>query len=109
MEHPERALASVFVTPDLEPSGYVRDLERDLGEDAFFNFPYMRRDWRGFAAKWAQVAFPHAHSTRQREDAESHLLETDPETYIASMRGLDIPDRQTTDAMAAKIRCPPSS
>lgn len=109
-EHPERALACVFVTPDLRPSDYIEELAREPAdpseEDAFFNFPHMRRDWEGFAVKWARAAFPHPHSTRQREDAEEHILSTDPETYIASLVGRGIPERKTTDVLAGQIRCP---
>jgi pimeloyl-ACP methyl ester carboxylesterase len=52
-----------------------------------YNVHSWRRDWLGFAEWWATEAlFTEPHSTKPIEDAVGWMLETDPETIIASER-----------------------
>jgi pimeloyl-ACP methyl ester carboxylesterase len=55
---------------------------------------------------FARTVFPHAHSTRQREEVLSHAFETDGPTLIAATVGFDMYERAEALALAAQIGCP---
>lgn len=127
-EHPDRVLgavligASVRVTaapPPVEGGTRHGDFEEPEATDegwAKYNAHYWRRDWPGFAEFFAAQVFSEPHSTKHREDFVEWMLQTDPETIIATERApfLAPPDGwRPTEAeptyaahLADRIRCP---
>jgi pimeloyl-ACP methyl ester carboxylesterase len=111
VEHPERALAAIFVTPDLWPTDFFlkqfrAPAKREYADEEVFNPHLMRANWREFMERWARRAHPHPHSTRQIENWVEYGMGTDAETFITSLRGTRLPDRESALAMAGTIRCP---
>ncbi|MGH8959233.1 MAG: alpha/beta hydrolase, partial [Acidimicrobiia bacterium] len=72
---------------------------------AKYNKHYWRRDYPGFAEFFFSEIFSEPHSTKQKEDAVSWALETDPETLIASELGPQISGDEERSVLEA-IRCP---
>ncbi len=109
-EHSERVLGAVFVTPDLfadEESTRRFNTKRDAyAGHQLFNRHVMLADWRAFVERYAHQMLPHPHSTRQIENFTNHALDTDGPTFVASVDGRRLPDRETVLAMARGITCP---
>lgn len=127
-EHPERVLGAVFLgpaigttppPPGVAGAGRHDDFEDPLPTDdgwARYNAHSWRRDWPGFAGFFSAEVFSEPHSTKHREDFLEWMLETDPETIIATERApyLEAPDGWVPSdsapvfavELAARVRCP---
>lgn len=108
---PERIIAAVFVTPDLWPTDFfVKPFtaapKESYADEEVFNPHLMRTDWPGFLERWARRAHPHPHSTRQIENWVSYGLDTDGETFITSLLGTRLPEREEALALARQVSCP---
>jgi pimeloyl-ACP methyl ester carboxylesterase len=102
VEQPERVSGLVLVgssiavldrPPDAPADGASdRDFEDPRSPDADdgwgrYNAQFWRRDWPGFAAWFVGTRiFSESHSTKPIEDGIGWMLETDPETIIATER-----------------------
>jgi pimeloyl-ACP methyl ester carboxylesterase len=62
----------------------MEEVDTEEGWRGKFNQHYWRRDFPGFAEFFARKVASEPHSTRQVEDVESWILETTPESLIAS-------------------------
>jgi pimeloyl-ACP methyl ester carboxylesterase len=127
-EHPERVLGAVLIgasvpvldrPPDAAGADRHDEFEDPQPTDegwAKYNAHYWRRDWPGFAEFFAAAVFSEPHSTKHREDFVAWMLETDPETIIATQRGprFEVPDGWEPAAagegravpFARRVRCP---
>jgi pimeloyl-ACP methyl ester carboxylesterase len=111
---PDRILGAILIgavtslVPVSHPqrTAYSFDVELTTDEGwAKYNRHYWRRDYPGFAEFFFSQVFSEAHSTKQREDAVSWALDTDPETLIYT----HIAESITGDAereVLGSIRCP---
>ena len=105
VDHPKRVAGLVLfgsAIPLLDGTAVPEALDDDPGgdrHDAFedplpddegwskYNAHYWRRDWPGFAQFFASEAiYTEPHSTKPIEDTVGWMLETDPETIIATER-----------------------
>ncbi|HEY2766683.1 MAG TPA: alpha/beta fold hydrolase [Solirubrobacteraceae bacterium] len=67
---------------------------------------YWRADYPGFVKWWVSRCCSTPHSTKGIEDATGWMLETDPETMIASVQWDYLRDRRTLRERARNLRCP---
>jgi pimeloyl-ACP methyl ester carboxylesterase len=131
VDRPERTLAIVLIgaaiavddrpegTPDVPPNPDFEepcDPDRDDGWGRH-NAHFWRRDWPGFAAWFVGTRiFSEPHSTKPIDDGVGWMLETDPETIIATERApylrrpADWPVPPSTEARAIpflrRVGCP---
>jgi pimeloyl-ACP methyl ester carboxylesterase len=127
-EHPDRVMGAVYIGPAVpvldrvpqeERARHGDDFEDPLPTDdgwARYNAHYWRRDWPGFAEFFAARVFSERHSTKHREDFVGWMLETDPETIIATERASGFalppgwspgpPNEGAAVPFARRIRCP---
>jgi pimeloyl-ACP methyl ester carboxylesterase len=127
-EHPDRVLGAVYVgasvpvlerAPEVDGAERPDDFEDPLPTDdgwAKYNAHYWRRDWPGFAEFFAARVFSEAHTTKHREDFVGWMLETDPETIIATERASEFalpdgwapgpPSEGAAVPFTRRVRCP---
>jgi pimeloyl-ACP methyl ester carboxylesterase len=110
VDHADRVIAAVFVTPNLWlGDGFTAhfNARREAYTDAqAYNRHHMLADWPGFVKQYVRVLLPHPHSTRQMEEVVSHALDTDGPSFVASVDGRSLPEREAALAMARRVRCP---
>lgn len=131
VEHPDRVAGLVLFGSALPLTDGSVMVHEDGGErhDSFedpqpddegwskYNAHFWRRDWPGFAAWFASEAiYTEPHSTKPIEDTVGWILETDPETIIATERApfLVPPDAwgpppaadDRATAFAGRVACP---
>ncbi len=127
--HPDRALGLVLFGPAIPILDGPSDAPEAVANASFeepqpddedwhrYNAHYWRRDWPGFAAWFGgEKVFSEPHSTKQVEDTVSWMLETDPETIIATERasfmqppadwGPRPPGEAAGVPFARRVRCP---
>ncbi|HZO78491.1 MAG TPA: alpha/beta fold hydrolase [Solirubrobacteraceae bacterium] len=113
-DHPERVDGLVFIGPAVAlPPATARagavdtfEVTRDSYEGwQKFNSHYWLEHYEDFLEFFFSNAFIEPHSTKQREDAVSWALDTDPETLIATIRAGILSEEETREK-AARIRCP---
>ena len=110
VDHADRVIAAVFVTPHLWlADGFTAhfDARREAYTDAqAFNRHHMLADWPAFIEQYVRVLLPHPHSTRQKEEVISHALDTDGPTFVASVDGRSLLERDAALEKASRINCP---
>src|SRR5919108_654003 len=114
-DHPERAIAVVYIGPAVPlASGlperaigarFEEELESEDGW-ARYNRHYWRRDYLGFLEYFFAQMFNEPHSTKQIEDCVGWGLETDPETLADTSSALDLCSREQFADTCARVRCP---
>jgi pimeloyl-ACP methyl ester carboxylesterase len=91
--HPERVSGAVLIgpvcplgdpLPERTDQAFTEEVDTEEGWRGKFNQHYWRRDFPGFAAFFARKIASDPHSTKQVEDAEGWILQTTPESLIAS-------------------------
>jgi pimeloyl-ACP methyl ester carboxylesterase len=91
--HPDRIDGAVLMcpatqlgepVPERTEQAFTEEVETEEGWRGKFNSHYWRRDFPGFADFFARKCLSERHSTRQTEDMTSWILETTPESLIAS-------------------------
>jgi pimeloyl-ACP methyl ester carboxylesterase/predicted glycosyltransferase len=114
-DHPERAIAVVYIGPavPLAPGhperAIVERFEEELDvEDGWakYNRYYWQRDYKGFLDYFFAQMFNEPHSTKQIEDSIGWALETDPETLADTSSALDLCGREEFADVCARVRCP---
>ena len=110
VDHADRVIAAVFVTPHLWPSdgstAHPRRPPGGLRGREAFNRDHMLADWPAFIEQYVRVLLPHPHSTRQKEEVVSHALDTDGPTFVATVHGRGLLEREAALAKARRISCP---
>ncbi len=111
VDHPDRVAGNIFLAPDLWAQEYFtrpfRKGRLDKYEDwDVFNPHYITENWEGFLRAWAAKVFPHPHSTRGFDEFIRYGLQTDGETFVLSLIGLKLPDRETALSMASQLEPP---
>lgn len=110
VEHAERVIAAVFVTPDLwrseDSAEQFNAKQETYADEEVLNRHYMLAEWPAFVRRYARQLLPHPHSTRQFENTVDHAMDTDGPTFVASVIGRRLPDRETALATARRIACP---
>ncbi len=116
---PERVLGAAFIGPatpfgpaHLERARHSFDDVLDSDEEwAKYNCHYWMRDYRSFLEFFWSKGFTEPHSTKQIEDCVEWGLETNPETLIATVEGLNSvgpPEvvRQLLAGLCENVHCP---
>jgi pimeloyl-ACP methyl ester carboxylesterase/predicted glycosyltransferase len=113
-EHPERVDGAVFIAPAValappHPERAVHSFEELLDTDEGWA-KYNRHYWLNHYAEFLQFFFgkcvTEPHSTKLTEDLVGWGLETDPETLIDTVHGLELPRIGAFDQLCARVRCP---
>ncbi len=94
---------SVLLDPRLAPWFEKRGVYRWWGR---MNAVYWRQDYPGFAEWFISRCLPEPHSTKAIEDGVGWALDTDPETLIATARGVWLRDRRELRTLAENLDRP---
>ena len=114
-EHPERVAGMVFIAPalPLPPASPRASAEREFVEPREtyedwekWNSHYWLAHYEDFVEFFFSQVFNEPHSTKQREDAVSWALETNPETLVATQVAPRLPDETSVRALIDRVRCP---
>jgi pimeloyl-ACP methyl ester carboxylesterase/predicted glycosyltransferase len=114
-DHPERAIAVVYIGPAVplapgHPERAIGDRFEEALESedgwAKYNRHYWRRDYLRFLEYFFAQMFNEPHSTKQIEDCVGWGLETDPETLADTSSALDLCGREQFADTCARVRCP---
>jgi pimeloyl-ACP methyl ester carboxylesterase/predicted glycosyltransferase len=114
-EHPERVAGMVFIAPalPLPPASPRASAEREFVEPREtyedwekWNSHYWLAHYEDFVEFFFSQVFNEPHSTKQREDAVSWALETNPETLIATQVAPRLPNEASVLALIDRVRCP---
>ncbi len=111
--HPDRVEGAVLMAPlsqlgDTLPErleqAFTEEVDTEEGWRGKFNRHYWLRDFPGFAEFFASKVVSEPHSTRQVEDVTAWILQTTPESLIASAMspGWD----GSVAELYGRIRCP---
>jgi pimeloyl-ACP methyl ester carboxylesterase/predicted glycosyltransferase len=114
-EHPERVAGMVFIAPalPLPPASPRASAEREFVEPREtyedwekWNSHYWLAHYEDFVEFFFSQVFNERHSTKQREDAVSWALETNPETLVATQVAPRLPNEASVLALIDRVRCP---
>ena len=114
-EHPERVAGIVFIAPalPLPPASPRASAEREFVEPREtyddwekWNSHYWLAHYEDFVEFFFSQVFNEPHSTKQREDAVSWALETNPETLVATQVAPRLPDETSVRELIDRVRCP---
>jgi pimeloyl-ACP methyl ester carboxylesterase/predicted glycosyltransferase len=114
-EHPDRVAGMVFIAPalPLPPASPRASAEREFVEPRAtyedwekWNSHYWLAHYEDFVEFFFSQVFNEPHSTKQREDAVSWALETNPETLVATQVAPRLPDETSVRALIDRVRCP---
>jgi pimeloyl-ACP methyl ester carboxylesterase/predicted glycosyltransferase len=114
-EHPERVAGMVFIAPalPLPPASPRASAEREFVEPREtyedwekWNSHYWLAHYEDFVEFFFSQVFNEPHSTKQREDAVSWALETNPETLVATQVAPRLPNEASVLALIDRVRCP---
>ena len=105
----------VFIAPalPLPPASPRASAEREFVEPREtyedwekWNSHYWLAHYEDFVEFFFSQVFNEPHSTKQREDAVSWALETNPETLVATQVAPRLPDDTSVRALIDRVRCP---
>ena len=106
--HPERVAGVVAMGPSLPwrlPPDF-HDPKPHYDGAGKINAHYWRADFAGFVAFFMEQAFTEPRSVKAREDGVAWGLETDAETLLATVAGVEEPGSAEAERICRAVECP---